>query len=330
MTSLRSTLDDLLKTSIAPSLGAAVILGGELHNVEVVGLRKRGENVQVQRTDKYHLGLCGQAMTAVLAARLVDQDRLSWDTTIVDVFGDRPIHPGYAKVTLKQLLNHQARCPASVNEERWQGLGHRSASEQRLALVTEVLAKPPLHLAAFSDVNYLVVGAMLEKITRESFEALLQEELFIPLGLTSAGFGAPAKTEAISQPFGHNPDPVEPLIHGDDPKALTPVGTIHCSLKDWATFASLYLADEPRLFISEASLSYLRGDAPGWVMNNSHPNFGRILWLGAGNTMFHAAISLYLDMKTAIMVTTNIGGQIGEEICLTASLQIEQGYLGKR
>lgn len=44
--------------------------------------------------------------------------------------------------------------------------------------------------------------------------------------------------------------------------------------------------------------------------------------------MFYAAISLYLDVKTAIMVmVTNIGGQVGEEVSLTASLRIEQNYL---
>lgn len=43
----------------------------------------------------------------------------------------------------------------------------------------------------YSNLGYMVAGAMAEKKTGKSWEALMQEKLFKPLGMTSAGFGFP-------------------------------------------------------------------------------------------------------------------------------------------
>ncbi len=51
-----------------------------------VGVRKRGTEVAITLSDQWHLGSDGKAMTSVLIARLVEQSRLKWDTTLAEVF----------------------------------------------------------------------------------------------------------------------------------------------------------------------------------------------------------------------------------------------------
>jgi len=337
MTPLKDILSSCLENSSVPSLGAAILLDGKLFDLNVVGIRKRGEDIQVQPTDKYHLGYCGMAMTATLVARLVDRGKLTWDARVTEILSHLVIHPDYEAVTLKQLLNHNAGWLPPIDENLWQHLGNESATQQRLDLVKNILKRPFIHQSEYGfeygDPNYLLVGVILETVTGQSFEDLLVEELFKPLGMSTAGFGAPAKSSKIDQPFGHNPDPVDPLFYGDDPKALSPVGITHCSLEDWANFARLHLTKQPKHFIAAESFAQLHstsediGHGMGWAINKNHPKAGRVLWLGSGNTMFFAMICLYPELKASLMVVTNIGGQTGEEACLTTMLQLERHYL---
>jgi CubicO group peptidase (beta-lactamase class C family) len=94
-------------------------------------------------------------------------------------------------------------------------------------------ATPDTHFA-YSNFGYMVAGAMLEQVAQRSWEQLLQEHLFKPLRMRTAGFGPP------KQVAGHNGKPPRPPVF-DNPPVLGPAGTVHCSLRDWAAFARLHL-----------------------------------------------------------------------------------------
>jgi CubicO group peptidase (beta-lactamase class C family) len=71
----------------------------------------------------------------------------------------------------------------------------------------------------------------------------VREQVFAPLGITQAGFGAPGASGSIDQPRGHRTtggrlEPIDPAdAGGDNPPALGPAGTIHITLADWLRFA---------------------------------------------------------------------------------------------
>jgi CubicO group peptidase (beta-lactamase class C family) len=56
----------------------------------------------------------------------------------------------------------------------------------------------------YSNNGYIVVGAMLEAKLSTSWEHLVRTHLFQPLGLLTAGFGAPGRSGATEQPAGHS------------------------------------------------------------------------------------------------------------------------------
>lgn len=89
----------------------------------------------------------------------------------------------------------------------------------------------------YSNLSYMVAGAMAEKVTGKSWETLMQENLFTPLGMTSAGFGPPGTTGQVDQPWGHtlNGDTWIPYQH-DNPPDLGPAGTVHLTIEDWAKY----------------------------------------------------------------------------------------------
>ena len=82
--------------------------------------------------------------------------------------------------------------------------------QRRYRILRDNLVDPPAasvgkHL--YSNLGYVVAGAMAERVTARSWESLMQERLFAPLGISSAGFGAPGVPGELDQPWGHQRDP---------------------------------------------------------------------------------------------------------------------------
>jgi CubicO group peptidase (beta-lactamase class C family) len=90
-----------------------------------------------------------------------------------------------------------------------------------------------------------MAGAMLEKIAGKSYEQLMLDEIFKPLGLHTAGFGPPAKFSSACQPFGHKVAGWSrtPILR-DFPVYMAPTAAIHISIEDWAKFVLFHSKPE--------------------------------------------------------------------------------------
>src|SRR5258708_40124375 len=166
---------------------------------------------------------------------LVDEGKLSWHSTIGEVFPELQgaIRSGWGNVTLDQLLTHRSGAPDHPPVELWaEALEQKGTpTEQRLAILRGTVCQPPEapHGKKFiySNEGYAIAGAMIERVTGSSWEALMRERLFEPLGMTSAGFGAPAAEGRVNQPWGPLGEvgelrPVPPGPMADNPPAIAP------------------------------------------------------------------------------------------------------------
>lgn len=321
-----------------PSVAAAVVVDGKLHAAGAVGVRKRGDATPVTVDDKYHIGSCTKAMTATLAGILVERGLISWDSSIESVFPEMVIHPSFQAVTLKQLLTHTGGFPKDPHDalwdEIWEADGLGVPREQRLNLVLPGLLNRPLNREVdylYSNAGYTVAGAMLERVADESFEILLRDEIFMPLGMTSAGFGAPATLGNVDQPYGHTPEPVEPEPHGDNPQAVAPAGTVHMSVTDFAKHAIFHLTGEPKL-VGRETLSLLHtplesGYALGWSVGERKWANGTGFNHAGSNTLFFALIGLAPAKNGAIVCASNLGTEEGENACIGVFQSLTKRYL---
>jgi CubicO group peptidase (beta-lactamase class C family) len=191
-------------------------------------------------------------MTATLIALLVERGDLAWDLKLCELLPEiaGEMHDDFVDVTLVELLTHRAGVSNDVAREGlWDRCVKREGSEvdQRRLLVRTVLSWPPEHPPRtkylYSNPGIAIAGHVAETVTGKPYEELMQELLFAPLGITTAGFGAPGSAEAIDQPRGHggNGKPVTPGPAADNPPAIAPAGTAHMSLADWGRYVSLHL-----------------------------------------------------------------------------------------
>lgn len=322
---LEDVLEPVRRTHSVLALAGAVVRGGELIALGVVGLRQVGGTERVQSNDRFHIGSNTKSMTATLIALVVEQGRLSWEMTIADAFPDMltSIHPGFQRVTLLHLLSHRAGLPEDSRPDpaTWPQIRALTGPlpQQRRTFIELILGRPPAtepgSRFAYSNFGYTIAGAIVEQATRQAWEDSMRQMLFQPLGMASAGFGSPG----LAQPWGHRPNGCQPITPGpdaDNPAVLGPAGRVHCSMSDWARYASLHLRGargESGLLLKPETFQQLHRDgfgqeyALGWGIAQRPWTRGVALAHAGSNTMWFAVIWIAPARNAGLLAATNCG-----------------------
>jgi CubicO group peptidase (beta-lactamase class C family) len=283
----------------------------------------------------------------MLCGILVDEGKLKWGQTLGETFPElkKSMHAQYQAVTLEQLLTHRAGAPGELEKDElwgklWQHKG--TPTSARRLLVQGVTSKPPEATPGekfiYSNAGASIAGHMAEKVTGKSWEELLREKIFRPLGMTSAGFGAPGTRAKNDQPRGHKADgsPVEPGPAADNPVAIGPAGIVHCSIGDWAKFIAANLPSAKTKLVKPETLEKLHTPAPGepkyamgWIIADGQPWAGGPALTHAGsNTMWFAVAWLAPAKDFAVLVACN---QANDKACNDAVLAlIADHFTGER
>ncbi len=293
-------------------LAVAVLRGQRIIAQGAAGVRKSGTAERITLDDLFLLNSCTKPLTATLVAMLVEEGKLNWTTTLGELFADtvKPMHPAWEKVSLRQVLAHRAGLPFDPDglAREFKMLFAQYASsrrspelmrtprarlgtlpQQRLEIARQALARPPGIPPDtrywYSNVGYILAGALLEHLTGRAWEDLMRERLFQPLGIRTGGFGPPGAAGKTDQPWGHSSVVGKPIDPGSPaaqfPWYYGPAGLAHMTITDWAKFIALHLRGDPANQHRQAALlkpdafAELHGVAPtttysrGWVMRGT-------------------------------------------------------------
>ena len=337
-----------------PGMVALVIQGDRIVAQGAVGVRKLGSPGLITLDDQFHLGSCTKAMTATLAAMLVEEGKLNWNSTLGELFGDdlKNMQPAWKKVTLQQVLAHRSGLPDNLPLNRDPPvLAGKSLRQQRETVVAIALSHQPEtkpgEKEVYSNLGYIVIGAVLEKITNRSWEELIEERLFKPLGITTGGFGAPGAPGKLDQPWGHDDqgvpiDPGDPLA--DNPKFFGPCGTVHMTVTDWAKFITLHLRGDPANPNAQAALlkpetfARLHQAAPGrsynagWAFQTRNFDRGdawRVFSHNGSNGLWYCIVLAAPETDFAVLVASNQGMDRAAKPCGDALNALAREFIPK-
>lgn len=327
---LDSILAQVMAGTATPSLGALVIREGKVAEQAVRGMRRNDRAEQVRLDDAWLIGSTAKPMTVALVARLVDKGVLSWDGTLAALLPDlaRAMRPEYQTVTLKQLLSHRSGLAENLRDEKALDAfftDTRPLHEQRLALVGAALAEKPAAAPGsefiYSNTGFLIAALISERATGKHFEDLMQDEVFNPLGMTSAAFG-PVPDSGI---HGHRAGkPAGPMLKSEDgvPMVYTSAGNVHMSLQDWARFCLDQLAGSrgEGALLSPASYRLMQTAQPGsgsgldWgVQDSIGGRNGPVLVHGGSDGNWLAWVVLFPASRSGALVIANAADDMGAD-----------------
>ncbi len=327
------------KLNKTPAIGVAIVGPKGVIAIHTQGLRKARGAENVTQSDMWHLGSCTKAMTAVLYADLVEQGKASWGATIPDLFPDiaDQIDASWTDTTVEDLLDHTS----GVGDIGLKWLlarrsDDRPITEQRYEDAVRTFNAPPKgnpDTFEYSNLNYILVGAAIERITGKSWEEAFRENK--PgqlLGDSGWGFGPPQGDNPIGHKnfFSRLTAVGQDWKNADNPVALGPAGTVHASLESWAGFASAFLNSSDKLSAeTKKHLTSIHQDgedyALGWGIRKMEDDI--VLGHSGSNTMWFSDVTIMPEKDRAILVVTNSATPNSHELVQNISASVQAKVL---
>jgi D-alanyl-D-alanine carboxypeptidase len=235
-------------------MGAIVFRADTVLARGIAGVRRSNSTAPVEERDRFQLGSNTKAITATVLATLVEEGKLSWTTTLADVFSELrdSMSADFRTVTIDLLLSHHAGISSfeDTDARDFRSIPPLSGTpmQRRAEFTAWVLrGKPagPVGKAMYSNGGYTIAGAIAEHIAGESWESLVRARIFKPLGLS--GSFAWSDSPEVNQPWGHyeTRDASKPVDLRDPgervPPIIWPAGSVELSLEDYARFLQVNL-----------------------------------------------------------------------------------------
>ncbi|WP_229413086.1 serine hydrolase domain-containing protein [Massilia alkalitolerans] len=161
--------------------------------------------------------------TAPSVLLLAEEGKLDLEAPLVRYFPECA-NGGKEAITVRQLLTHSSGLPAGLPARpAWEG------KEASLALAcTQTPTHVPGSLFRYSDINYVLLGHLVERVAGMPLERFAQQRIFTPLGMADTGYLPLARTPAARiAPTQRGPDTVDASLHADLAPGQLLAGVVH-------------------------------------------------------------------------------------------------------
>ena len=302
---LDSTLERMRTAARVPGLAVGIVDGGAVVYSRGFGVRDLGGGAPIDTDTLFHVASISKTFTTAAVMQLVERDKLTLDDPV-----DRHL-PEFAGsgILVRHLLTHTA---GLQDRERPTGSAEPSAVN---AYVTRVARRARAYAPGtgweYSDADFNVLGALIEKVSGRSFCEYIETQILAPAKLTQTSCRQPGKGN-VAWPHRGETDPQRADRHPWD-RAFLPSSGIEASVTDvmrWAllhlersesllkpaTYAAMF---EPRVETSWNGISM----GLGWQLEKR----GEI-WLPrhpGGDPGFRTLLTLYPARGGAIVILSN-------------------------
>ena len=133
--------------------------------------------------------------TATAVMQLYEQGKVQFDDPVQQYLPDfnTADDPQRAKVTVRMLLTHTSGETGDVNLGDPWGLNRAEKAEGIHRALTTPLESGPGEGFRYSDINFILLGALVEEVTGTAEDVYVQDKVFAPLGMNETRYLPPAK-----------------------------------------------------------------------------------------------------------------------------------------
>lgn len=165
--------------------GVAVLRNGELVHDAAYGQRIEGD--PAEPADRFRVASISKTILAITALALVEDDVLSLDEPVGGLLADRldvaTPASGTASITVRDLLTHRSGFP-QYEELFFRNEVDSCAAAARVGF-TRPLQSTPATSFQYSNMNFCVLGILIEQVTGAPYWQIAQQQVLDPLGITA-------------------------------------------------------------------------------------------------------------------------------------------------
>ncbi|MBV9623704.1 MAG: DUF1343 domain-containing protein [Acidobacteria bacterium] len=340
-----SVLDDIVASAIEKHEipGAVLLVGHEGRVVyrKAFGQRSLEPAGSVMSADTIFdlASLTKVIATTTAVMQLLEQGKVRLNDAVAKYIPEFAQN-GKADITLRDLLTHYSGLPPDLDlSHPWSGrdLGYS------MAFASNPIA-PPETKFVYSDINFIVLGAVVERVSGVALDSYCRDKIFVPLGMSHTRFLPPHEwlPQIAPTEYDEKQQMLRGLVH--DPTARRMGGVAgHAGLfstaDDLAKFASALLDGRgplSREAIEKMSTPQQPPTAPtlrglGWDIDSPFSsNRGELLPVGSfGHTGF-TGTSIWIDPTTAayVILLTNAVHPRGQGTAISLRGKVATAVVG--
>jgi SSS family transporter len=174
--------------------------------------------------DMASLTKCLATATAIM--QLYEEGKLQFDDPVAKYLPEFAAN-GKESVTIRMLLTHYSGLPEDVSLKDPWGLAAPDRAEGIKRAMNATLYGPPGLTFKYSDINFITLGALVEKLSGETEDVYVADHIFKPLGMTQTGYRPYDKTCGPVTRYGANIAP--------GPKPFGRIGVV-CLPHTWSPY----------------------------------------------------------------------------------------------
>ena len=195
-TRLDTQVDSYIKQQIRkykiPGLSVAVVSKGRVVKLKGYGVANVEFDVPTDANTVYQLFSVSKIFAGVAVMKLVEEGKLTLDTPVTDIVQNFPRE--WRAIHIRHLLTHTSGLPEMSANPRFACLPEdkkkRVTPEEEIAFLAQLPLKfQPGAKWSYHLSGYHLLGFIVQKLTKKSYAAFLEERVFAPLGMASTRFG---------------------------------------------------------------------------------------------------------------------------------------------
>jgi CubicO group peptidase (beta-lactamase class C family) len=308
-----------------PGVAVVIVKDGEVVFRKGYGMANLELGVTIEPDMVFRIGSVTKQFTAVAILMLVEQGKLSLDDSISRFLPDYPTH-NYL-ITVKHLLTHTSGIKSYTSMPEWVSLWREDFTVEELIDVfkDQPMVSPPGERWAYNNSGYILLGAILEKVSGQTYEQFIQQSIFEPLGMQQSYYDNPLRV--IPRRVSGYDKTADGFANADYISMTQPyaAGALASTLDDLARWdAALYREKLLKLeTLKQAHVSHrLLDGSPtaygyGWQISDYAGH--RLVEHGGGIHGFRSRTIRLPDDHTFVAVLSNNGGVSPEMLAFKAA-----------
>lgn len=306
-----------------PAIAVVVMNSSGFQTVQIEGNRIHDDETPVTINDFFHIGSCSKSVLALVAAKLVDEKKLTWETGFFEIFPrlKKAALEEYHLITLEDLLLCEAGIkPYTGSDEKFPQIKSKSKNPQmdfiKFLLQLDPASTPKAsgsfpHL--YSNASYTLASAMLEKTFGKNYPEMIGA-IFDDLGWETH-IGWPNDIDG-DQPWGHMVSPKQTMKFppGHEyklPELIAPAGDISMKPLDFAAYILMYLQGlrGEKTYLSAQNCQTIHFAYPGFALGVGNSKMDEMKFSvinGSAGTFFTQAV-IFPDQDFAFTIMMNAG-----------------------